>query len=217
MPINTSDYICFDFETGNKISDIAPVLQIGAVVLRGDNLEMKSDTFLSYCKPEPDEMQYVEDEALKVNHIERGQIDGFPAVSEVFKSFAAWINKYNFKKNSWGSPIPMGYNIRSYDLPIFNRLCKRYGFVDKDGKQNLFSNFVAYDLMDIVRFYLDGSSEPKNIKLDTIREHFGLKTEGQNHSALKDAKDVAIMYQRFIKFARNTAKSKNYFKGTFSE
>ena len=208
--LNRNSIICLDLETGSKFKDTTEILQIAAVAIHPRNLEF-IDEFSAYAKPlEPEK---IEDEALRINHIDRDFILQQAHPKQVWNDFVKFVERHNFKKSSWTSPIIAGYNIRGFDLPIISRYCQKYG-PWKDNRQQLFSDFQQLDVLDMIFLFTENSDIIENRKLDTIRKWMGLKTEG-SHNAIKDTKDTAKILIKFIKMFRQQA-PKIKFENSFS-
>ena len=63
-----------------------------------------------------------------------------PTLKSVWKKFCTFVDKYNWKKDPFFNPIPVGFNIIGFDMIIINRLCKEYGpFDDARQQQKIFS------------------------------------------------------------------------------
>ena len=64
-----------------------------------------------------------------------------------------------------------------------------------------FSKVNKMDLIDLLFYWFDNLEEPKNMKLDTVRDFFGIKAD-QAHEAYSDTVDSAKLLAQFIKFHR---------------
>ena len=204
--MNYNNICVFDFETGGRDPKSCEILQIGACIIDKWNLEIV-DEFNSLCKPE--DMDSIEDEALEVNGIKRKDLKKAIDVKIVWGQFVDWVNKYNKSKgplNTFLAPVPAGYNIIGYDLPIVNRYCKKYGPWDKKRKeQKLFNQINKLDLMDHMWFWTENNSDIKSLKLTTVCEWMGFsKAEIENaHDALQDVKNTAKIIIRLMRMARS--------------
>lgn len=204
--MNTRDLVVFDFETGDKDVSLfergegCEPIQIAAVVINARRLTIIGE-FESLMRPLQPEL--LKDEALAVNKKDRAVLATAPHPEMVWKDFSNFVNKYNFKKTPFFSPIPCGFNIRNFDMPIVNRLCQLYGPLDKKtGKQGLFSSFNMWDLADDVFRWFENSKALPNSKLDTLRDYFGISKEGA-HDALVDCRttaEIIIKYMRLYRY-----------------
>lgn len=208
--MNTKPIIVVDFETTSSNPHSTEICQIAAVAIHARRLTI-GESFNSYVQVL--DKSKIEAKALEVNNITIEQIDAAPHPKQVWQDFSAFINRYNFKKNSFFAPIIAGYNITGFDLPILQRYCESYGPVDKDGKQALFSNFVHIDLMHMLWQWTENTADIPNLKLTTIREWMGLSCDGA-HNALNDVTDTARILVKMLKMYRYQY-PKIPFKGAF--
>ena len=202
------DYIIFDFETGSRNPRKTQPTQIAALALDGRNLSLKG-AFNSEIKPILDDdeavaagLDPIEDGALKVTNKTREALAEAPSLKSVLTKFCKFVDQYNWKGEPFFAPIPVGYNIIGFDLPIINRLCKEFGPWDekRDG-QKLFSKVYKVDLMDNMFMWTEGDPSVKSISMDTLRERMGLSKENA-HDALQDVKDTANIFIKMLKTHR---------------
>lgn len=142
----------------------------------------------------------------------------YPDPKQSWKMFSEYLAKYHLrtsKQSMFTAPIAAGYNIHRFDLKIVNRLSKKYKTVNKEGESNLFFPRDTLDLMNLLFYWFEGSSEVKNLTLDSFRSYFGISSENA-HDALKDVKDTASIIIRFLRLHRNL-KHKIQFKNSFNE
>jgi len=188
------DIIVFDFETGGRNPNSCQPTQIAAMALDGRNFKPKG-TFNSMMRPIIDDekaiaagVDPIEEGALKVTGQTREELAKAPLPRGVWTPFFA--------------PIPCGYNIIGYDMPIVNRLCAEYGpYDDKRGCQKLFHQIYKYDVMDDVRLWTEGDPSIKSISLDSMRALMGLSDENA-HDALQDVRDTANIFIKLQKSRR---------------
>ena len=95
-------------------------------------------TFNSEIKPILDDdkaiaagVDPIEDGALRVTGKTREGLAKAPALKSVWTKFCKFVDQYNWKGEPFFAPIPVGYNIIGFDMPIINRLCEEYGPWDK--------------------------------------------------------------------------------------
>lgn len=202
------DYIVFDFETGSRNPRKTQPTQIAALALDGRNLSVKG-SFNSEIKPILDDdeaiaagVDPIEDGALKVTGKNREDLAKAPSLKSVWAKFTQFVDNYNWKKDSFFAPIPVGYNIIGFDMIIINRLCEQFGpWDDKRGEQKVFSKVRKVDLMDNIFMWTEGDPSIKSISMDSLREIMGLSSENA-HDALQDVKDTANIFIKMLKTHR---------------
>lgn len=199
--MNTNNIVVFDFETGGTDTKTTEPIEIAAIVLNPRTLDpIPGGRFYSLCRPT--NWDIVSDEALKINGKTREQLREAPEQSVVWPAFIKFINQYNLKKNNkYTAPIPAGKNIKNFDLPIFNRLCQQYKFVDSKGEVIVFNTYDVIDLDDIIRLWFEGNDELQNKKMDTLRDYFGMD-KSKAHEAMTDTVQTAQLIIRFLKYFR---------------
>ena len=222
--MNYRDIIVFDFETGSRNPHKTQPTQIAAVAIHGRKLTVQpGGYFNSEIRPIiADEeaiaagLDPLEEEALEITHKDRESLAKAPHPKQVWEKFSDFVNKYNFKKTSFYAPIPAGYNINGFDMPIVTRMCNQYGpRDDKTGGQKLFNKAYKLDVMDLVWVWMENNPNVKSISMDSMRDYMGIDKEG-SHDALKDVKDTANIMIRFLKFHRALA-SKTQFEKAFAD
>lgn len=202
LVINTADIIVFDLETGSVDPKTTIPLSLSAIVYNARNLDpIAGATFDSLMKPKEDEWDKIQDEALNINGITLDELRAAPDREAVWNQFVSFVKR--FKKGNFhtGYPIAAGQNIKNFDLIIIDRLCQEFGPVDKEGKQNLFNRRFQLDLLDFAFAWFENQQEPKNFKLDTLREYFGLSKEGA-HTSLVDVEQSGELITRFLRLHR---------------
>ena len=211
--MNYKDIIVFDFETGSRNPHKTQPVQIAAVAIHGRKLTIQpGGYFESLIRPELDDekaiemgVDPIEDEALAVNGKTREELAKAPSAKTVWKKFANFVNKYNWKKTPYFAPIPAGYNIIGFDLPIVQRLCEQYGPVDKKtGKQTLFNKIHKIDMLDTVWMWMENNPDIKSLSMDSMRDLLGMSKENA-HDAMQDVKDTANLMIAFMKLHRRIA------------
>jgi DNA polymerase III epsilon subunit-like protein len=215
MTVNSKPLICFDFETGGLDTATCEVLQVACVAVDPRSLEIiPGSEFNSYIKPL--DRANVDAGALKVNKITDEIMEAAPPLDVVWPQFAAHVLRFNPKgKSEFTAPIPAGKNIRSFDLPILQRLCEKYKFVDKRGRQHLFSNRTVVDLEDVLFHWFESCGELGSYKMDDVRDYFGMSSE-KAHDALQDVLDTANIITRFMKYQRTVGAHGSKFRGAFA-
>jgi hypothetical protein len=129
-----------------------------------------------------------------------------------WKNFCSYCDKYVVEKRRgqwYPEPIPAGYNIAGFDIPIAKRMAKKH-------KTKLpFSSATRVDMYDNIFWWFENLEEPEDFKMDTLRKFFGLPQKGTAHDALQDVYDEAEIIVRFMKFHRRQARV-DKFKGAFA-
>ena len=220
------DIIVFDFETGGRNPLTCQPTQIAAMALDGRNFKAKGE-FVSYMRPIIDDDEAIaagvgplEEGALKVTGQTRELLAKAPLPKAVWESFCEFVNRYNWKGTQFFAPVPCGYNILGFDMPIVNRLCKEYNmYWDKDREQNkLFNKIYKIDVMDDMFLWTEGDPNIKSISMDANRERHNMSKDNA-HDALQDVKDTAnlfIAYQKTRRqIYRNLKVEKTFAKGYF--
>jgi exonuclease I len=223
--------ICvFDFETdGSDPNNCSPV-QLAAVMVDPVKLTIiDGSEFNSTCKPElmqsDDNYRYetdIIDFHAKVKGCSKEDIyvlwKKYPLQEIMWKSFVSYLEKYHDggrkTKTMFSAPIACGYNINRFDLKIIDRLSSKYKNIDpKEGRSCLFYPRDVLDVMNLVFYWFENTSELKSLSMDSIRDYLGISKDGA-HDALKDVKDTANILIRFMRLHRNLGK-KISFKGSF--
>lgn len=223
--------ICvFDLETdGCNPSSCSPV-QIAAVIVDPKKLEIIQDSeFNISLKPEKLESDanydYSDSDVLDFHAKVRGcsshdilqSWQNYQKQEQGWKMFMSYLDLYHIRKNKrsmFTAPIAAGYNINRFDLKITDRLCQKYGNIDKkENKSNIFYPRDIIDIIHLIFYWFEGNTELKNYTLDNLRDYFGISKEGA-HDALKDVKDTADIMIRFLRLHRNMSR-KIKFKDSF--
>jgi len=228
--INYNKICVFDFETdGSDPSACSPV-QIAAVMLDPIHLEIiDGSEFNINFKPEVldnnDNYKYetdILDFHAKVKGCSKEEVlkswYQYPKQEHAWKLFVNYLDKYHTrssKKSQFSAPIAAGYNIYRFDLPIVDRLSKKYGNVNKENKTALFFPRDVVDAMNLVFYWFEHNNDLKSYTLDTLRDYFGIDKDGA-HDAIKDVKDTAEIIIRFMKLHRNLGQ-KIKFKNAFAK
>ena len=212
MPVR-NNIIVFDFETGGINPHECQPTQLAALALDGANLNMLA-SFNSEMWAETDDDKAIEKGlsplqagALKVTGKTREQIAKAPKPSAVWSKFVAFVKKYNKNNTQWGRPIPCGYNIINYDLPIINRMAKVFGpYDDKYLRSTLFHPIRKIDMLDDMFMWTESDPSVTSISMDNVRKRMGMSEDGA-HDALQDVKDTANIMIKFLKTRRAIYKS----------
>ncbi len=203
-------FMCFDFETGGSITHVDGRLDADAVEpiqIACEAVEIASlrvvpgSQFVSMMRATSREV--LNPQALRVNKKTPDEIMAAPEREIVWKRFTEHVKKFNPRPGSpYTAPIPAGKNIRGFDMPIIEGLCRKWGPSDKSGRQTLFNQRTAIDLEDDVwRFFIHRPEDLPDHKMDTLREYFGLSSEG-SHDALVDVRQTTALIMKFVQLYR---------------
>lgn len=206
MPINKNYMIVFDFETTGKNPQVCEPIEIGALVVNPQTLEVLPDKFLSDVAPSTEDI--IEAKALEVNGFTMERIRKAPPQEHVWKLFQKFVSKYNVKGYD-SYPIPVGCNIKKFDMIIADRLCEKYGMVDKGGEPKLFNKKFVHDMYEILFPWFENRDDLISYSMDNMRDYFGLSRD-KSHTALKDCEDTYKIYSRFLSFTRKMSKKYNF-------
>jgi len=227
--INYNKICVFDFETDGVDPTVCSPVQIAAVMVDPLQLEIiEGSEFNTYFKPETleqSESYKYETDVLDFHAKVKGcQADDilaewkkYPKQELSWNLFINYLDKYHTrtsKKSQFSAPIAAGYNIYRFDLPIINRLSKKYGNTNKEGNSGIFFPRDVVDTMNLIFYWFEHNNDLKSYTLDSLRDYFGIDKTGA-HDALKDVKDTAEILIRFMKLHRNISK-KIKFKNSFN-
>ena len=131
--------------------------------------------------------------------------------------FTGYLEKYHMrskKQSQFTATIAAGYNIYRFDLPIIQRMAKKYGDTNKEGNSKIFYPRDVVDMLNLVFYWFEHNADLKSYTLDNLRDYMGIDKDGA-HDAIKDVKDTAAILTRFMRLHRNLAK-KITFKDAFT-
>lgn len=218
--MNFNNIIFLDFETGSKNPNKTQPIQLAAVCIHARKLEIiKGSEFQSYIKPVSDEiakannLDPIQDEALKVNKISREILETAPQLDVVWKQFVNYVDSFNYKKNLWSAPILAGFNNNGFDDIIIRRLCQKYGpYQEEREQQGLFHPLHNIDLMKWMWKWTENTNEIKSLSMDSIRDWLGMSKDGA-HNAIVDVKDGAKLLINILKMTRYFASKTKFTQG----
>ena len=226
--MNYNKICVFDFETDGTNPEKCSPVQLAAIMVDPINLEIIPNSefncnFKPECMEQEPNFEYktdILDFHAKVKGSSKDDVykewQEYPKQSVAWKMFVDYLDKYhsrNSKKSQFSAPIAAGYNIYRFDLPIIERLSRKYKNVNKEGGSNIFFPRDVIDSINLVYYWFSHNNELKSFKLDTLRDYFGITKDGA-HDATKDVRDTAEIIIRFLKLHRNLAE-KIKFKGSF--
>tara|TARA_B100001778_G_C18537599_1_gene606683 strand:- start:294 stop:989 length:696 start_codon:yes stop_codon:yes gene_type:complete len=222
--------ICvFDFETDGTNPECCSPVQIAALMIDPKKLEVIPDSeFNISLKPDSLEQDskydYSDSDVLDFHAKVRGcaasdildDWKGFQKQEHGWKMFVSYLEMYHLrtqKKSCFTAPLAAGYNINRFDLPIVERLSKKYNNVNKNKNSSLFYPRDVLDLMNMIFYWFENDDSLKSYSMDNLRDYLGISKEGA-HDALKDVRDTAEVLIRFMRLHRSIA-AKVKFKGSF--
>lgn len=139
-------FVVFDFETSDRNSTEAEILEIGAVkYVNGKAV----DSFETLIRP----VGEISPMASRVNGITNEMLTDAPSIQQVMPDFLDFIN---------GFPL-VAYNGFSFDYKVLERVCRSLG-------QPL--RTVAYDAYQDAKLVL---TRPQSHKLEYLRQYYGLE------------------------------------------
>lgn len=223
--MNNRWIIVFDWETDGPDPTTCNPVELAAIPIDPRTLDIKVDkAFNATIKPPGiTKEEYFTDEKQKTIewHAKQRGVTSEDIIKTwksgksekiVWKNFCEYCKKFEIEKsrdNWYPEPIAAGYNIIGFDLPICQRLAKKH-------KTKMpFAKVTKIDIMDMLFFWLENLDEPQNMRLDTMRDWFGIKAE-QAHEAFSDTVDSAKLLTQFMKFHRRQS-SVAKFKGAMSD
>lgn len=188
-------------------------MEIAAIIIHGKKLTPKPNgVFNIEVRPEFDDEKAikagfdpVEQEALDKTRKTREALEKAVSPKIAWKKFTDFVSKFNVKGSPYYAPIPVGFNINGFDLPILNRYCKLYGpSEEKTGRQKLVNQFYRADVMDMMFTWFEDEDTVNKLGLDYLREYFGFpeKSKENAHDALYDVIDTGNIFIEFMKYHR---------------
>lgn len=230
--MNNRNYIIFDTETTGLDETSCGITELAAIAINPRTLEIIPDSeFESFMKPDMSvdkDGKYIKDmSAIKFHCENQTKILGRvvepqeildkwtanPEPSEVWPKFLGYLERYHNsqkQRNQWTAPIPVGHNIIRFDLPIVKRYHELYG----NGKI-IWNPRDNVDLMNYLQYWFEGCPHVKSYSMDTMRDWLNIPKDGA-HTAIVDVKQMAMVFCRFLKFQREIAKSRDWFKESFA-
>jgi hypothetical protein len=216
----------FDFETDGTDATSCNVTELAAVPIEPKKLKILEDKGFKIAIKPPgiDTDEYFTPNVMKTIrwHAKNRNVtpekiiemwkDGFEE-KVAWESFCKYCTGFHTKKsreNWYTDPIPAGYNIINFDMVIAKRLCEKH-------KTDMpFSTVKKVDCFDWLFTWFENLSQPRNLKMDTLREFFGLNSNGHAHEAMKDVMDEAKIIVKFLNFQRRQATIQK-FKGAIND
>lgn len=215
---NNNHYCVYDFETDSRDPSTTNPLELAAVMVHGRKNEIiEGSEFRSYIRPEEfnNEGYYEANQETIEWHAKNlgvepkdilKRIEESPPEKLVFNNFCTYLKKYNINsgpKTKWGAPILCGYNSSRFDDIILERLCGRYGQLDKEGRPKIICPVLKLDLLHSVFLWHESLNYLESRRMDHLREKFDLpQQEGKAHEAMRDVLDEANLLIKMLKIYR---------------
>lgn len=228
--MNFNKICVYDFETDGKDPHTCNPVELAAVIIDPRTLELVPDSEFSVTikPPDIDKKDYFDKHKDTIDfHAKNSKLTPEEVVQNwkkgveektAWQSFVDYLDKYHKsseRKGQFSAPLQAGMNIYRFDSIIIERLAKKYDMLSKEGINKVFHPRDKIDLMNILFLWFENSSDLESYGMDSVREYFGLQTDGA-HTALKDAKDEAILISRFMKRHRSAA-TKTKFRGALAD
>lgn len=206
--MNNCPYICFDFETSSPDPFTCLPLSLSAQAYNSRTLKPITDaSFNAIIRPNENEWDMLTKGAEEIHGLtpeilrEKG-LDR----KGVWKEFCQFVNRFNRGGTVWNAPVPIGMNIKNFDMPIIERLAKEFdGPLDKEGRCSLFNRRFMLDLLDVSFLWFENQAKPAKYNLGALLEHLGLSTEGAHTSSI-DVENAGNLLMRYLTLHRTLYK-----------
>jgi len=189
-------YLVFDLEMSGPEPGYHEIIQIGAVLLNDNWVEL--GTFESNVYPENEEA--FTSSAEKIHGLSFDDLQDAPMIYEVIENFEKWIRKLLKKPGGdLRDVICCGQSV-IYDINFL-----KYAYT-AENMEWPFSNKLI-DLHTIAYFTFgileaNGKTVPRSLSLGSLAGYFGLSREEGTHNALEDAKLTMACLQKFFVMSR---------------
>lgn len=212
----SNNILVYDLETGDSDPFTTEPLEIAAIVIDIQTLTPKENGVFGPTLVKPTNWDIIKDEALQKNGIKKEDLANAPEQEVVFKQFCDFCRGFQKTASKWDALYSAGKNIKSFDNIIMTLLCKKYGYVDKDGSQKLFHPIHSFDLEDINRLWFHNTTEgPAGYSIESICDYLGVPKDGA-HRAMADVETTLLILKRFLEFQRKlNTRYVDKFKGAF--
>jgi DNA polymerase-3 subunit epsilon len=165
------ELVCFDCETTGLNPKIDDIISIGAVKIKGDNIDLQNK-FERFVKPKNAAMIA---EAIKIHQIREVDLEDAEDIDEVIKEFIDFV----------GNRPLVGYYL-SFDIAMVNKYIKPKIGITLPNKR-----------LEVSSIYYDKVSKYHNIDIDlkfvTIMKNLDLPFMSA-HDAINDAIMTALIY-----------------------
>jgi len=181
----TKKLLWLDLETTGLIPCEHSPIQIAAIYEHGERVE----TFDRLVNPEGFK---IDKEALKINGHKKKKLKTYP--TDTLDKFVAFMDCYVDKYDKDDKFTVIGYNVK-FDLEMIHCWARKKGF-------DYMGSYLDWRVVDVLVLarneWLMGNmpSEPKDFKLGTICEVYGVKVP--DHDAAVDIKATRELYHRMM-------------------
>lgn len=210
MPKNILNIVVWDLETSGLSSETSEAIQVAGKAYDGVTLEpipaSRGGEFVSMMRPlYPERLDSPgAAKALECNRKTKAEILAAPDQGIVWNKFLKWVANFkNTKAPFGGNPIAGGKNIRNFDSKFMDALNLLHS--PKKEKTRVFSDRYTLDLEDFLFHWFCHDDTIPNVKMDTIREYFGMDTTN-SHDALCDCQQTGDLIMKFLRLYRSLAK-----------
>jgi len=224
MMLNLKKICVFDFETDSPDPHTCQPVELGAIMIDPRKLKfIEGSEFNSMMRPTNiDEENYYEVHkdtiswhARQLNKKPLEVLDSWkaaPLQKNVWADFKRYLDMYHVqdkRKSVFTAPLACGFNILDFDLPIIQRLSKKYKDIDNRGNTKLFFRRDRIDVMLLCFLFWENREDPKSYSMDAIREFLAMSSENA-HTALQDVRDIGELAIRFMRLIRDRTKGVNF-------
>jgi DNA polymerase III epsilon subunit-like protein len=199
-----------DLETSGLFPEEgAEIVQIGARALNYYDYSLhESGTFNLLLKPmNPDAASARAIEVIGEDVWKEALENGIhPKVG--LRKFVEYIESVNPSGKGWSSPIFVGFNCTSFDIPFLKYWLKDYKLMK--GSEWPWSSTIVDVMSQMLDLFVH--DDLKNRKLDTFADMFGISRTTAQHDALEDVNITAEMFVRYrqmMKLVRSRLQIKN--------
>ena len=206
--MNYNNYVVFDFETTGVNPKTAQIVQIAALTIDGRRLDIiEGSEFNILVKPlygeecAKAELEELSEGAIRVHKKDHAILaENGVSIENATSNFKSYVDDKNFSKTKWKAPIPAGYNINGYDIPILKR------DLDRTGLDSPFHPIFTVDVMQLMFLFFENDKNVSSLSADSlIRKYMGWKDEGQSHDALSDVIMTAELMIKTMRTIRKTS------------
>lgn len=160
------DYVIFDLETTGLNYEVDEIIQVAALKIKNDQIV---DQFNSYVKPKNSISDYI----TNITGITNTTVADSDSIEQVITQLSDFV----------GNDILIGHNIVQFDIP----------FIVNNGFSRNKIRFVD-TLRMVKQMQNDFQVKLKNMKLQTLKEYFGLNFS--SHDGLEDCKTNFVVYKK---------------------
>lgn len=187
--------VCFDLETGGLDPSIHPIIQIAAIAVDENLIAIREfEAKIAFDRSKADS------ETLKLNSFDEDvwQKEQRP-LADVCGAFSEFLRNFSdvrMMSQKTGRPYSVaqliGHNAATFDGPFLQSAYRSTGtFLPASYK-------VLCTMQRAMFFFLErGGEQPKDFKLGTLCEFFGVKIDGA-HDALNDVRATVELYRTIL-------------------